>query len=410
MTKYILAIDVGGTKIHLGLMRIDAADGSSSALRSQGSGAVQLVDELRIPASQYRSLGAFIVHWTQAVCARPAAAGFQLPDAIAAIAIGAAGPVRNQYCQLTNLSWAIDARSLGREIRESRSQLRTASAEAGKLCDQLAGLPTERICVMNDLEAIGFAIAALEDEISAGAASGSKDNRLSPSTDARYFTVRHGSATDSGSAGNAAILAPGTGLGEAILFSSSADGRLSPSASEGSHASFAPTTAIEIELLNFLLTRFPHVSFERVAGGRDGFRNILDFMVASGRLNAAQELVVNCRDVVDCGPPVLSAAEAGHPEAEAVLALYLQILGSEAGNLALKSLSKRGLWLAGGIPPRILPWLTGERKLPGDRGFLGAMTAKGRFHDLLATIPVRVLTDSGAALRGAALGAYLRMR
>jgi len=263
-----------------------------------------------------------------------------------AIGIGVAGPVLGRSIKLTNLPWVID---LG-EI------------EASFGCPAFA---------LNDLAAYGYAI---------------------PHEDPRHLVALQPGVVRPG---NIAIIAAGTGLGEALLFW---DGREHlTSASEGGHASFSPTSDEEIELLRFVKerSRGGHVSWERLVSGLEGFRNIYDFLHDTGRIMVPEAQARELTARHDIGREILTAADAGEPFARRVLELFVRLYGVEAGNLALKAMALGGVYLAGGIAPRILPWLRS-----GD--FVAAFREKGRFASLLADVPVHVLVDAGAPLRGAA--------
>jgi glucokinase len=196
--------------------------------------------------------------------------------------------------------------------------------------------------------------------------------------------------------GALAVIAPGTGLGEAFLIWDGTRYRAFPS--EGGHADFAPTTELQAGLFVHLLGRFGHVSVERVCSG-PGLLNIYQYLRESGHAPESAEVARGLAAGED-GPRVIGEAAlrrpAPDPLSRAALELFVSILGTEAGNLALKVLSTGGLYLAGGIPPRILPAL-------GDGGFMRAFVAKGRMREMLARVPVHVVT-----LRAALLGAALR--
>lgn len=261
-----------------------------------------------------------------------------------ALAIGVAGPVLGRTVRLTNLPWSIDA-------------------------DQLEGLLRCPVVLMNDLEAHGWAVA-----------------HASPQD---VVTLQQGRPRP----GNRALIAAGTGLGEATLFWHG--GCHVPSASEGGHTSFSPASHEELELLSYLLKRYEHVSWERVVSGIDGFRNLVDFLQASGRISLPANLPAVGLGSLDVGPMVTEAASAGASWAQVVLQWFVRLYGAEAGNLALKSMAVNGVYIAGGIAPKILSWLKqGE--------FVAAFSRKGRFADFLRDIPIHVVTDDHAALRGAA--------
>jgi glucokinase len=260
--------------------------------------------------------------------------------------IDVAGPVVDQRAQVTNLPWEVDARVLS---------------------EMLGNVPVQ---LLNDLEAIANAIPFLEP------------------TD--WETLNEGKPVVHGAL---AVIAPGTGLGEAFL---TWDGEgYRPHASEGGHADFAPTTALEFDLLRYLQERMGHVSYERVASGI-GLPNVYAFFKDSRRMNEPDWLRESLAATTDPTPIIVRAALENKVEiCVATLKLFVSILGSEAGNLALKILATGGVYLGGGIPPRILTYLN-------EKTFLQRFTNKGRFAELLRDIPVRVILNSDAALIGAA--------
>jgi glucokinase len=192
--------------------------------------------------------------------------------------------------------------------------------------------------------------------------------------------------------GNVALLSPGTGLGQAVLVYE--DGNYVPLASEGGHASFSPATEEEIELLRYLRKKYHHVSVERVLSG-SGLVNIYSWLRDSGRFRESRSL----QGLVKQGDfaKVISenAFERNQPLCVESLRLYVSMLGSAAGNLALTGMASGGVYLGGGIPPKILPAL--EQGI-----FLKSFTSKGRFAGFLARIPVHVILNEKAALLGAA--------
>ncbi len=262
-----------------------------------------------------------------------------------AVCAGIAGPVFGGFGRVTNLPWTVDAKGLGDAVHAPAF-------------------------LLNDLEALAHGLADCPPE--------------------HLITLNAGAERP----GNRALLAAGTGLGESILFF---DGkRHRPSASEGGHASFAPIAAEDGELLDVLRRKYDgHVSWERVVSGLDGFRNLYDVLVGVRGETPGPALAAAAAANQDIGAAVIAAAEAGDPLADRILRWFVRLYGAEAGNLALKSMAVGGVYLGGGIAPRILPWLRAG-------GFLAAMTAKGRFAALLAAMPVRVVTDPDLALIGAA--------
>jgi glucokinase len=251
-----------------------------------------------------------------------------------AAAFGVAGPVRDGRVQATNLAWPVDAAILSMTLE------------------------LNHVLLLNDLEANAWGLISLEDD--------------------DFHVLNEGRR---GAAGNAAVCSAGTGLGEAGLYW---DGRrYHPFACEGGHTDFAPLDERQEGLRDFLAAQYDHVSYERVCSGM-GLVNIYRYLAGACELTGAE---------------VSRRALAEEDEtAVAALDMMVAIYGAEAGNLALKLMATGGVYLGGGIPPRILPKLEG-------RAFMRAFTAKGRFAELLAAIPVRVILNDRTALMGAALAA-----
>lgn len=259
---------------------------------------------------------------------------------------GIAGPVRNGRVEASNLPWVIESSRLAKELQ------------------------LDSVSLLNDLEAQAWGIQCL----------GSAD------------TVALNPMCNQNPSGNQAVVAAGTGLGEAGLIW---DGeRHHIFACEGGHVDFAPRNEVEIELLRYLLTRFGHVSYERIVSGR-GLVNVYLFLKDTNRGEEPQWL----RDEIAAGDPAAAishaAVSAKAPLAEQALDLWISIYGAEAGNMALKILATGGVFLAGGIAPKILPKLAGPL-------FMEAFFSKGRMQALLETIPVRVVTNGKTGLLGAA--------
>ncbi|MFQ5399363.1 MAG: glucokinase [Anaerolineae bacterium] len=305
------------------------------ALISVDQGVQQPIREATFPSRDYDSLDAIIAEFLRETAQQVRCASF-----------GVAGPVVDNRAETTNLPWIIDA---------------------GRIAGQF-GIAQVRL--LNDLEAIAHAVPHLSA--------------------ADLFTLNTGTAK----AGCAiAVIAPGTGLGEAFL---TWDGRrYRPHPSEGGHASFAPTTELQRELLTYLQSRMDHVSYERVCSGR-GIPNLYAFLRDSGRYAEPQSLRQALAQAEDPTPIIAQwADEHQTPLCVATLDLFVEILGDEAGNLALKVLATGGVYLGGGIPPRILPRLKYGR-------FLDTFVRKGRFVKLMAGIPVHVICNPKVALYGAA--------
>ncbi|HEY2827015.1 MAG TPA: glucokinase, partial [Pirellulales bacterium] len=267
-------------------------------------------------------------------------------------AFGIAGPVRDGKVHTSNLPWTIDAAQLATEL----------------------GLPAQGVRLLNDLEANAQGIPAL----------GPND----------FVTLNVGKLDPFG---NAAIISAGTGLGEAGIYF---DGRnLHPFASEGGHADFAPRDQIETELLlhlreKFIQTSGGHVSYERVLAG-PGLRNIYEFLRDTGRGKETPELAA----ALAAGDPsaVISIAglDGSSPLCVQALEMFVSFYGAEAGNLAMRMLASRGVYIGGGIAPKII------RKLQEPR-FLESFCNKGRYQPLLRLIPIHVIMNDLTALFGAA--------
>lgn len=265
---------------------------------------------------------------------------------VRAACFGVAGAVLGGRAKLTNLSW-------------------TASREG-----VAALLPGARVALVNDVQATAFGALHLEP--------------------GRLHALNAGAPPDE--PGNVAVIAAGTGLGEGFLVWDGA--RYRPAASEGGHADFAPRNEAEIELWRFLAARFGRVSYERILSG-PGLAALHEFERArSGR--APSPALAARLAAGDPAAAVTDAALAREDECcVAALDRFCEIYGAEAGNLALKVLATSGVVVAGGIAPRILPVLT-------QSAFMQAFTAKGRFADMLARVPVKVVLETRVALIGAA--------
>jgi glucokinase len=258
---------------------------------------------------------------------------------------GIAGPVRRGRVETSNLPWIVDSSQLARELQ------------------------LDSVLLLNDLEAQAWGIKCL------GEADTVQLNKV------KGVPV-----------GNQAVVAAGTGLGEAGLFW---DGRQHLIfASEGGHTDFAPRNELEIELLRYLATRFGHISYERIVSG-PGLVNVYMFLRDTHRGEEPAWL----RDEMLAGDPAAAVSRAAlsgkSALAEQALDLMISIYGAEAGNMALKVLATGGVFLAGGIAPKVLPKLAGPL-------FMQAFLSKGRMQSLLESIPVHVITNEKTGLMGAA--------
>lgn len=302
------------------------------AIFSQETG--ELVTEGNFKSALYPSLEAVVSHFLAGSSASAQRA-----------VLGVPGPVVNGVANVTNLPWKVSEQAL---------------QEA---------LGFQEVTLLNDLEATAHGVPNL-----------AKDD-LYPLNDAPSRQ------------GTKAILAPGTGLGEAVLFFH--DGRYSVASSEGGHTDFGPRSPLELRLLEYLMARFGHVSYERICSGL-GLPNVYAFFRDTGYAKESPEMNRALAQADDPTPIIVQKAMAGECElSEAALHTFVSVLGAEAGNLALKVLATGGIYVGGGIPPRILPKLQ-------DGTFMAAFVDKGRFADMLAHIPVYVILKSNTALHGAA--------
>jgi glucokinase len=267
-------------------------------------------------------------------------------DPIATACFGVAGPVVGGRVETSNLAWDVDAAVLAREL----------------------GLPG--VALINDLEANAHGIFAL--------------------TPADFVVLNAGAAD---AAGNVAVISAGTGLGEAAMYW---DGQQQhPFASEGGHTSFAPASQLQVELWHHLCQKLGgHVSWERVVSG-PGLVNIYEFLRDSGRGAEPEWLTRELRSG-DAPAAISKAALAGtSPLCEQALDLFVAAYGAEAGNLALTVMATGGVYVGGGIAPKIVPKLTAPP-------FMDAFVDKGRMRGLLERVPVRVIANEHTALFGAA--------
>ena len=272
--------------------------------------------------------------------------GQESQDTISAMVLGVAGPVKDGRSKTTNLPWFLDEQKLAKAFG------------------------VEKVKLLNDLDAAAYGMLFLPESEMAVL---NKGNPLEKK-------------------GNIAVIAAGTGLGEAMLYWDGED--YLPVASEGGHADFAPQSDREIELFRFLRSEFSHVSYERVLSG-SGIWNIYRFLRDTGFAPEPEWL----KHKLQTGDPSATVSQIGlargHELCTEALNLFTSIYGAEAGNLALKALSVGGVYVGGGIAPKILDKL-------GDGTFMHAFLDKGRYTDLLKEIPVKVSLNNRAPLIGAA--------
>ena len=264
---------------------------------------------------------------------------------------GVAGPVIDGRAKITNLPWVIDA-----------SKLKSTFG-------------WDSVNLLNDLEAVAYSIPILkQDDIS---------------------TINVGKPEPNG---NIAIIAPGTGLGEGFL--TSTDNGYHIHASEGGHASFSPTNPLEDGLLKYLREQrgYKHVSIERVCSGGLGIPNIYAYLKEIGYAEEPDWLSKQLENSPDPTPIIIDAAKDKNRSTELckkTLEMFMSILAAEAGNFALKVLATGGIYLGGGIVPRILDQI--QQPL-----FLESLWNKGRFRKMLENIPVHVIVNNKSGLIGAA--------
>ena len=334
----LLAGDIGGTKTLLGLFERGAAGERPRAVRVREFATLdfdsfeEIVDEF---------LG---VH--DGAPARTARR--EAEPGIVAMCVGVAGPVNGLVARLTNVPWMVNLGLVAPRVGRARLKL------------------------LNDLEAMAHCVAFLEpDELA---------------------VLQEGVATPRG---NAALIAAGTGLGEALLHN--LNGRFVPSPSEGGHADFGPRNPRELELAAFMMRERERVEVETFLSG-PGLVNIYRF-VHDRTDDMGCEGVRDGSDPADA-PAQITAAALSNTCARCAqtLDLFVDIYGSEAGNLALRSVATAGIYVGGGIAPKILPALETGR-------FLDAFRDKPPMADLLATIPIRVILNEQAGLVGASVHA-----
>jgi glucokinase len=299
------------------------------------AGKPRLVAQEVYPSRESSSLDDIVTRFVSSQAQKPDMACF-----------GVAGPVRNGRVETSNLPWLVDSAQLATEL----------------------GLP--KVLLINDLEANAWGIAELKDE--------------------NLVALNQVKAPRGG---NQAVVAAGTGLGEAGLFWNG--DKYEVFASEGGHCDFAPRNELEIELLRHLSARFGHVSVERIVSG-PGLVNVYRFLRDTHRGEEPSWLT----DQMAHGDPAAAISSAGvngkSPLAEHALDLWISIYGAEAGNVAMKLMATGGIFLGGGIAPRLVSRLSGPL-------FMQAFTAKGRMQALLESIPVKVIVYDKIALTGAAL-------
>lgn len=302
------------------------------------NGQFKLIKLAVFPSQHYPGLDRIVAEFVKDAGIRPAQACF-----------GIAGPVTNGRVVASNLPWVVESKLLARELEIKKAEL------------------------INDLEATGWGIGAL----SAG--------DLVPVND-----IAHQSGANA--VGNQAVIAAGTGLGEGGLYW---DGiRHYVFASEGGHCDFAPVDEIQIALFEYLRARFGRVSYERVLSG-PGLVNVFDFLRDTQKAKIPDWLSEEMTKSDPAAAISTAAIEGRNELCEQALDIFVSVFGAEAGNLALKLKATGGVFVAGGIAPKILPKLLSPL-------FLEPFLAKGRLRPLMEIMPMKVITNDKLALLGAA--------
>ena len=296
----------------------------------------EAVFERRYLNREQENLSAMVKHFLIEVGSSP----------IIDVCFAVAGPVRNGRCVMPNLPWVVDSSELKLTVGLSKVEL------------------------INDLEATAYGIATLPPE--------------------QFAVINEGVKDDNG---NAALIAAGTGLGEAIMFRVKDGYHIS--ATEGGHTDFAAQNEDEEGLFKFLANKYGHVSYERVVSG-PGLADIYDYFLSISHKAESKESLEYIKSANDKSAAITELALLGKSKVcSDSLELFIRVYGAEASNLALKTLATGGIYIGGGIAPKILD------KLKEDN-FFKSFCAKGRFSELVADIPVKVILNQKTALRGAA--------
>jgi glucokinase len=335
----LLAGDIGGTKTLLGLFEPASPRPRPIA-----------VDEF--PTMDYEGLEPIVREFL----ARQGVT----PGQVRAASLGVAGAITDQVAQLTNVPWRVRAADVKRDLGIARVHL------------------------LNDLEALAYAVSVLgADEVA---------------------VLQKGVRVASG---NAAVIAAGTGLGQSMLLN--VDGRFVPGESEGGHADFAARTSRELEMVAELTRVFGRVSVEHIVSG-PGLVNVYQFTHQSFGTDPSltpnstipSKLCAGLPDIEDPAdlPAAISSSAAARrcPQCVEAMDIFVAAYGAEAGNLALRTVATAGVYIGGGIAPRILPAL-------GSGSFIDAFRAKQPLHELVGRIPVAVILNSSSGLLGAAVHA-----
>ncbi len=327
----VLAGDIGGTKTLLAICEVSPPGGR------EGPVSIEVLASARYDSRKFPGVGAICRAFEEEVRQpMPRFAGF-----------GVAGPVAKGRSHTTNLPWIVDARDLART------------------------LGVESVCLANDFYALALGIPAVRPKDLVPLNEGVRDPR-----------------------GPWAIIGAGTGLGEAIAMLGDSGAR-EVLATEGGHCTFAPRTELEWGVQRFLAQRYDHVSWERVVSG-EGLVNLTEAIAhVTGQKPGDALAGAIAHDRANAPAAVTAGAIAGDALCRQVVELFCELYGAEAGNLALKTLATGGVFVAGGIAPKILGFISDGR-------FRAAFLDKGRMRVLLEQMPVQLVLDTEAGLLGAA--------
>jgi glucokinase len=303
-------------------------------------GRFALISATVFPSREYSGLDQIVAEFLSTSDVHPDRACF-----------GIAGPVRSGRVETSNLPWVVDSEPLANELH------------------------LDKVSLINDLEANAWGIADLDlkDAVALNQVKGNP-------------------------AGNQAVIAAGTGLGEAGMYWDGTHHQVF--ASEGGHTDFAPRNELEVELFRYLNTQYGHVSYERILSG-PGLLNVFHFLRDTGRGTEPKWLTAEMLHSDPAAAISQAATDGKCALCEQAVDIFVSVYAAEAGNLALKVMATGGVFLGGGIAPKMLPKLSGPL-------FMHAFAAKGRMQPLLESIPVRVITNDKTALLGAARYALMK--
>ena len=320
----VLAADVGGTKTHFALYKVEEDK-------------LELIREEKFASQEHNSFKNLLelFRWDS-----------PQPDAIC---IAFAGPILNGQANATNLPWSLNSNELKKE------------------------LAFENVFLINDLEANAYGLTVLKKE--------------------EFLTLHEGDPTLKG---NAAIIAPGTGLGEAGLFW---DGKkLHPYATEGGHTDYGPNSEMDDLLLKRLRKKFGHVSWERIVSG-PGIMNIYDFLIEQQGIEKPDWLTEQAKTTGEAAA-ISKGASSDDPLCKQAINLFFKYLAEEAANLAISFQATGGMFIGGGVVPKNLHLLDKDH-------FMEHFFDKGRMYPMLRQVPIHIILNDRTALFGAVTyGAY----